>query len=396
MKNASTRNILLVASLLLFQYCGNAQNQEESRTTQPVSIAEKEKPNQVTFVFAGDVMGHDSQINSAYDPKSRSYNYSPNYEYIAPYIKHADVAVANLEVTLAGPPFKGYPQFSSPDQLAIALEEAGFDLIITANNHSLDRGKSGLTRTYNVLDTMDFMKAGTYPSAKARALEHPLIFEKNGIKIALLNYTYGTNGIKPTGGVVVNMIQPETIKEELAIARQHDPDFIIATMHWGSEYQREENEYQENLARLLFENGADLVVGSHPHVVQPIKKYGEDQLVAYSLGNYISNQRKRYTDGGIMLEVTIEKDSDGTEIEDYKYLATWVYKNYHDGNVTFQILPPSLYAEITDEVAISAAEKAKMEQFYQDTRQHLQGIKESDFYQKVKQASNIEASQEKE
>lgn len=394
MENNFIRNILLVTSLLLFQYCGNAQNNNESQTTQSTAVAEKEEGNRVTFVFAGDVMGHDSQINSAYDPKTRSYNYSPNYEYIAPYITHADVAVANLEVTLAGPPFKGYPQFSSPDQLAVALEEAGFDLLITANNHSLDRGKSGLVRTYNVLDTMDFMKAGTYPSAKERALEHPLIFEKNGIKIALLNYTYGTNGIKPTGGVVVNMIQPERIKEELAIARQHDPDFIIATMHWGSEYQREENEYQSNLAKLLFENGADLVVGSHPHVVQPIKKYGEDQLVAYSLGNYISNQRKRYTDGGIMLEVTIEKDSAGTAIEDYEYLATWVYKNYHDGKVTFQILPPSLYPEIKNEISISAAEKAKMEQFYQDTRQHLEGIEESDFYKEGKQASVIETSQE--
>lgn len=394
MKNIYVRIIVSVASLLVFQFYANAQNQEDSTATQP--SGEKEKNSVVTFVFAGDVMGHDSQINSAYDPKTDSYDYSPNYQLIAPYIKHADVAVANLEVTLAGPPFKGYPQFSSPDQLAMALQEAGFDLLITANNHSLDRGKNGLVRTYNVLDTMNFMKAGTYPSAKERALEHPLIFKKNSIKIALLNYTYGTNGIKPTGGVVVNMIAPEMIKEELAIARQHEPDFIIATMHWGSEYQREENEYQQSLARLLFENGADLVVGSHPHVVQPIKKYGDDQLVAYSLGNYISNQRKRYTDGGIMLEVTIEKDSAGTEIKNYQYLATWVYKNYHDGKVTFQILPPSLYPEVKDGLPISASEKAKMVQFYQDTREHLQGIEESDFFQKNYQKSKTEVSREME
>jgi 2',3'-cyclic-nucleotide 2'-phosphodiesterase (5'-nucleotidase family) len=387
MKNSFIGNILFATSMLLFSFDNQAQSQQNDSTGQASDtsqISNDFQTKKLTLVFTGDVMGHDSQINSAYDAFSRNYNYRPNYEFVAPYIQHADVAVANLEVTLAGPPFKGYPQFSSPDQLATALQEAGFDLLITANNHSLDRGKRGLIRTYNVLDSMGFLKAGTYPSVEKRALEHPLVFEKNGIKIALLNFTYGTNGIKPTGGVVVNIIQPETIKKELAFVKQHNPDFIIATMHWGSEYQREENEYQQNLAKLLFENGADLVVGSHPHVVQSIKKYGEDKLVAYSLGNYISNQRKRYTDGGIMLEVTIEKDSAGTGIEDFKYLATWVYKKYHDGKVTFQILPPSLYPYIKDRISISASEKAKMEQFYQDTRDHLQGIKESDFYKEGK------------
>lgn len=381
MVNTLARNIFLAATLLLFQFHGNAQSQEVTPNSQPSEHEKKEQVNRVTLVFTGDVMGHDSQINAAYDAVSKSYDYHHNYEFVAPYIQQADVAITNLEVTLAGPPFKGYPQFSSPDHLAVALEKAGFDVVIKANNHALDRGKNGLTRTYNVLDTMGFMQAGTYPSAEKRALEHPLIFEKNGIKIALLNYTYGTNGIKATGGVVVNMIEPEIIKEELAVAKQHEPDFIIATMHWGNEYEREENATQQNLAKMLFENGVHLIVGSHPHVVQPIKKYGEDKVVAYSLGNYISNQRKKYTDGGIMLEVTIEKDSTGTEIEDYQYLATWVYKNYQDGKVTFHILPPSLYPVLKDELPISASEKAKMEQFYQDTQEHLKGIGESDFYQ---------------
>ncbi len=384
MKNSYIRNLFLLKILLLFQFCGNAQHQEKQQTNQLVANKEKEAADKVTLVFAGDVMGHDSQINSAYDPDSRGYDYSPNYKFIAPYIKHADVAIANLEVTLAGPPYKGYPQFSSPDQLAVALQEAGFDLLITANNHSLDRGKSGLIRTYNVLDSMNFLQAGIYPSAKERALEHPLFFEKNGIKIALLNYTYGTNGIKPTGGVIVNMIEPEIIREELAVARQHEPDFIIATMHWGNEYERNENAYQQQLTKMLFDNGVDLVVGSHPHVVQPIERFGEDQLVAYSLGNYISNQRKRYTDGGIMLEVTIEKDSAGTEIKDHKYLATWVYKKYHNGKVTFHILPPGLYPKIEDEISISAAEKEKMDQFYRDTQNHLQGIEETDFFEEIR------------
>ncbi len=160
----------------------------------------------VTIVFAGDIMGHDTQIEGALDSISGTYNYKPTFQYISNYITDADIAVANLEVTLAGPPYSGYPQFSSPDELAEEIKEAGFDILVTANNHALDRGEAGLKRTLDMLDSLGFYRAGTYRDSIEQASIHPLIIEKNSIRIALLNYTYGTNGLKIKPPLRINRI----------------------------------------------------------------------------------------------------------------------------------------------------------------------------------------------
>ncbi|MGC9345082.1 MAG: CapA family protein, partial [Bacteroidales bacterium] len=277
----------------------------------------------------------------------------------------------------AGPPFKGYPQFSSPDDLALAAKNAGFDLFITANNHSLDRRKQGLERTIRVLDSLEIIRTGTFINKQERDLQYPLIIEKNSIRIALLNYTYGTNGLKVEEPNIVNYIDREQIAQDLKKAELADPDFTIVTIHWGKEYQREENSEQQALAQFMVEEDADAVIGSHPHVVQPVKNFtnGEKEaLVVYSLGNFISNQRKRYTDGGILFEMTLTKDSE-TKVTEYNYLPVWVYKPLRrDGGNYFVLLPSHHDRSWYQDFLMPEPEYEKMKLFNDDTFEHLKDL----------------------
>ena len=339
-----------------------------SLTGQPAS--------QLTLLFAGDIMGHDTQIESALRMGGGEYDYSSCFSYVEPYIAAADIAIGNLEVTLAGPPYKGYPQFSSPDALAGALKNAGFDILVQANNHAVDRGKAGLERTLNVLDSMGLIRSGVFRDHRERSVRYPLIVEKNGIRLALLNYSYSTNGIRVTPPNIVNSIDTATIREDLIKAATAEPDFIIALMHWGSEYQLTENSGQQELARFLFRNGTDAIIGSHPHVVQPIREMN-GKLVVYSLGNMISNQRKRYTDGGILFGMTLEK-SDSTRVAGYHYLPVWVHKPLTDRGADFRLVPAAVDSVYWEEMGISNSDAESMQLFLEDTRKNLEGIVELD------------------
>ena len=290
------------------------------------------------LIFAGDIMGHDSQIHSALDESTGQYTYDTCFSLLKPFIDSADIAIANLEVTLAGPVYKGYPQFSSPDELADAVKRAGFDIMINANNHCLDRGKQGLERTIEVLDRKGIIHTGTFRDENERSRTYPLIVEKNGIRLALLNYTYGTNGLKVQDPNIVNYTDTSMIRQDLDRATLAEPDFTIVTIHWGIEYQRTENKQQDDMAAFILDHGADAIIGSHPHVVQPVKMVRDTtsadtsgHLVVFSLGNFISNQRDRYTDGGIITELDLEKTGKGTTIRDYSYLPVWVWKPAKEG-----------------------------------------------------------------
>lgn len=330
--------------------------------------------SELKLVFAGDMMGHDSQIESA--RAGDSYNYDTCFSLIRPLIENADIAIANLEVTLAGQPFKGYPQFSSPDELAISARNAGFDLFITANNHSLDRRKPGLERTNEILDKENIIHTGTFNDETTRARNYPLIIEKNGIRLAILNYTYGTNGLKVQSPNIVNYIDREIIKNDLEKAKLAMPDYTIVTIHWGSEYQRNQNEAQENLAKYILDMGANAIIGSHPHVIQKINSYksgDETKLVVYSLGNFISNQRKRYTDGGILFEMTLKKEGGTTEINQYTYHPLWVYKPKNKAGKEYFVLTPSnRNKDFYDSIEMNPDDYAVMKQFNDDTQSHLE------------------------
>ena len=324
-------------------------------------------------------MGHDGQIKSAWDPKTNSYQYDTCFSMIKELVSSADIALLNLEVTLAGEPYKGYPQFSSPDEIALAAKRAGFDIFITANNHSLDGGKKGLERTIDVLDKNGIIRTGTFKDSLQRAIEYPLIIEKNNIRLAILNNTYGTNGLVVRPPNIVNYIDTAVIMRDLVKAKLAEPDFILMTLHWGLEYQREENKQQRDLADFLLKNGVDAIIGSHPHVIQPIRKYYKNisdstsyNLVVYSLGNFISNQGDRYRDGGLMVEIELQK-AETTKVMDMLTHPVFVYKppKLHGGN-HFVLLPTNEWENMIDIFNMPEADQMYFNTFREDTRDHLE------------------------
>lgn len=288
-------------------------------------------PQKLTLLFVGDLMQHQDQINAAYLPDGR-YDYSECFKYVKEEISKADIAIANLEVTLAGAPYKGYPLFSAPDEYLFAIKEAGFDVLLTANNHCLDRGRKGLERTVLMLDSLQIPYAGTYINKEARAEKYPLLMEQNGFRIALLNYTYGTNGIPITAPNVVNLIDKEIMEYDIETARTLQPDAVIVCIHWGYEYKLLPNQTQKELADWLLSKGVTHIIGAHPHVVQPMELrtdsvYGTRHLVVYSLGNFISNMQAPNTEGGAIVKLELTKDSDDiTRVSDCGYSLVWTMR----------------------------------------------------------------------
>ncbi len=352
-----------------------------------ISHSQQPDTSFLKIVFAGDIMGHDAQIEGAWIDSLGGYDYEPTFRFIKPYLETTDIAVGNLEVTLAGQPYKGYPQFSSPDSLAVEAKKAGFDILLTANNHALDRGQRGFNRTLSVLDSLGLIHAGTYSDSISHVRFYPLIIEKNGVRLAILNYTYGTNGLIIDRPSIVNRIDSLQIGRDIEKAKLADPDFIIVAIHWGIEYERDENKEQQRLAEYMIKKGADAIIGSHPHVIQPVRKYYADRydtskynLIVYSLGNFVSNQRARYKDGGIMFEMTLIKTAKHTRVTDYSYLPAWVYREDTADRSTFYILPVELFLQNERYFSFPDHVRYKLTQFYSDTREHLRQIPENHFY----------------
>jgi len=329
----------------------------------------------VSFLFMGDIMGHDEQIWSAENRENHTYNYDDVFTYIKPLISEADIAIANFEVTLAGVPYKGYPQFSSPVALATACRNAGIDYLVTANNHSADRGKSGITGTINRLDSLGIPHTGTFSDQVAKETLQPLMIRKNGISAALLNYTYGTNGIKIPEPVIVNMLDKEQITLDIEKARTLNPDIIILFLHWGTEYDTIPLKSQEELARYFFSKGVGLIIGSHPHVIQKMVWYKDDPVlsgkaVVYSLGNFVSNQRKPKTDGGSVVRIELTKKENKVTVSNTGYYLTWVYTPIVKYRKKFYILPCSLFENRAD-FFNNSADYIQMMKFINDSRRLL-------------------------
>ncbi len=298
--------------------------------------------NAVSLIFTGDVMGHGKQLESALNPQTNKYEYDYCFKYIKNVFEDADFTIANLEVTLGGKPYKGYPQFSSPDTLAYSLKNAGVDMLVTANNHCMDRRYKGLVRTIDVLDNLNILHTGTFKNQEDRDKNAVVLLEKNNIKIAIVNYTYGTNGIKVKRPETVNLLDEKIISEDLEKAKKLNPDIIISVVHWGWEYQTKANKEQKKMAEFMFEHGANIIIGSHPHVLQPIVMEN-DKVVVYSLGNFISNQRTSPRDGGAIVKLIIEKNNSVTKVKDLAYMLTWVYKPKIEGRTLFTVLPVSAF-----------------------------------------------------
>lgn len=270
------------------------------------------------LIFVGDAMQHQGQLDAAKAIGGNSgYDYSDCFTLIAPDITEADYAVCNLEVPLGGGNnYSGYPCFSAPDSYAAALKDAGFDMFLTANNHCLDRLDKGARRTLEALDSLGVDHIGTYHDSADRERKTPFIKDINGIRFGFLNYTYGTNGIEPREGVEVALIDRDKIAEEIGKTRAAGAEIIVVAIHWGIEYVLLQNRNQEELADFLIDQGADLIIGSHPHVIQPMKvvrneKEDKDVLLVYSLGNFISNMNTADTRGGALVRARVERDGEG-------------------------------------------------------------------------------------
>lgn len=296
--------LLLVLLFSLLRFITGAENVGE--------------PIGADLIFVGDAMQHQGQLDQAREiGDGKSYDYSDCFTLIAPEIISADYAVCNLEVPLGGgPDYTGFPCFSAPDSYAMALKNAGFDMFLTANNHCLDRRDKAARRTISVLDSLRIDHIGTYHDAADREAKVPFIKDIRGIKVGFLNYTYGTNGIEPAEGVEVALIDRDKMADEIRKTREAGAEIIVVAMHWGVEYVLRENQNQRALADFLVDQGVDMVIGGHPHVIQPMEirhndKEDKDVLVVYSLGNFISNMKTDDTRGGALVRARIERDANG-------------------------------------------------------------------------------------
>lgn len=303
----------------------------------------------INMAFTGDIMCHNTIYKDAFDSSNNSYDFSYIFDDVKYNIQTADIAVGNLETTFAGSSkgYSSYPTFNTPENLAYTLKKIGFDVLSTANNHCYDSGYSGIESTINYLDDADISHTGTYKSKEEQ--NQILIKNVKGIKIAFLSFTYGTNGIKVPNdkSYSVNLIDKNLILNQLSLAKDQDPDMICVSMHWGIEYQTSPNSEQKDLADFLFKNGADLIIGNHPHVLQSMEKRDiilddgshKDGFVVYSLGNFLADQNKNYTRDSAILNLNITKVSDDKiKINSATYTPTYIYKDTSKSSNKFKIL----------------------------------------------------------
>jgi len=344
------KRLLTLALLLLLTGCGSAPSTQADASEPPEASEPVVQPNIVsTLAVCGDAMSHMPQTRDAYDSQAGAYDYKPMIRFAKPWIEQADYAVVNLETTFAGgPDYSGFPAFNTPDALGDALKDAGFDLVSTANNHCLDRGYDGMVRTLDVLDNLGLAHVGTYRSAVERAAQNGVhVADVGGIKVAFLSYTYGTNGIplSKSHPDTVNILHTDYMSEaqvldtariadDLAAAEALSPDLIAVIVHWGVEYQTTQNEHQEEIADFLFDHGADVILGSHPHVLQPMEtrtltdRDGTTHtgFVCWSLGNFISSQNDEYTDTTVVLnlELTKNPNTGATDVTKVGYVPLYM------------------------------------------------------------------------
>lgn len=325
-----------------------------------------ETPKRARFVFAGDLMQHYPQVYAARDNNNK-YDYSESFQYIKPIFEQADFAFVNLETTLTTSGYyTGFPLFRSPKEIAGTLRDIGIDITVTANNHIFDGGKHGVHTTLELLDSAGIKHTGVFTDCDSFIKNHPLILQSKNFKVALLNYTYGTNGLPTPNGLSVNRIDSFTIARDIALIDRNQADAIIVFFHWGNEYSRQPSNEQKALAELCHRYGAEIVIGSHPHVIQPITFYQEkdgsiQNITVYSLGNLVSNQRERYRDGGIIVALDIVKEKNKHLKITPSYIPVWVQLP------KYRILPP----DVADTIAMTSYERTTYEQFINDTNNLL-------------------------
>ncbi|MGL4797328.1 MAG: CapA family protein [Paraclostridium sp.] len=371
-KIKNDRKVLIILSILILIFgLGifiNIIRNSKSHAKTYNSVLGSSSSVAITLSAVGDIMIHDDQLKAQYDIDTDSYSFDNNFEYISPYIKDSNLAIANLETTLAGKDAKysSFPKFNSPDSLVTALSNSGFDIISTINNHAYDRGATGLYRTLSVIESEGLESLGT----RNNSSENNFIIKNiNDIRLGVTSFSYGEvsknrtalNGLSVSNSDKdnINIFDYkdvdnafESIKKTLDNMNENETDLQVLVIHWGNEYNRMPNDFQKKLAKMLCDYGVDIIIGSHPHVVQPIEMIKSDEsdnetLVVYSLGNFLSNQRKEilnknYTEDGIIVNIGITKnlETNETKVSQVEYIPTWVNKYKDSSNqLNYEIIP---------------------------------------------------------
>ena len=387
-----------------------AELQPEGEPPVQTEVAQPEEPvpiiktSTATVAATGDVLMHYPVIKTGLDSATGEYNFDSIFTYFDDYVSAADYAVANLETTLCGLDngykYQGYPRFNCPDGIVGSMQRAGFDMLLTANNHTYDTGETGFLRTLSVIDGSGLARLGTNADGSEPKYT---IQDVNGIKIGMICYTYETedddlvhkslNGIRLTekASGLINTFSYQRLEEFYAELEGHlkamkaeGAQASILFLHWGNEYQTQENDYQRAMAQAVCDLGVDVIVGGHPHVVQPVELLtsqteAEHRTVClYSMGNAVSNQRIEqipsaggYTEDGVLFRVTFARYSDGTILlESADVLPTWVNltTGVESGKKAYEIIP--LDRSITDwknAFTLTEEEYAEAEKSYERT-----------------------------
>ncbi len=359
--------LFILSSFSSFQFLGNKHAIEEIKSDSTVSV---------TITAVGDLMCHSDEYKYAHF-ESDSFNFVPFFSEVQHHFNKSDFLLGNLETVTAGKErgYSGYPFFNSPDDFVESLSKIGFDLLWTSNNHSLDQGEKGILRTLDVIRNNNINYVGTFISEKDR--DSIRQYDIKGLKLVVLAYSYGTNGNPIPAGknYLINLIDTSLLKKDINSAKEYKPDLILVYFHFGEEYQRKPNEYQEYIANFTFSCGADIIIGSHPHVLQGYnffisnKSNLDSGFVAYSLGNFISNQQWRYSDAGVILNLFIEKRLISNEIKiRSQFIPTWVFKGEIDGKKQYRILESENSRDESIYTFLNNQQRKKMKEADVDSR----------------------------
>ncbi len=348
----------------------NLDGETPTAQTETTTAPAEETTNmisRVSLVAVGDNLIHNTLI-SAGEQEDGTLDYTSFYANIKNDISSADVAVINQETILGGSTFEytGYPTFNSPWEIGTAAIDAGFDIFTCATNHSLDKGYSGIEQECKFFsEHPEVVHVGTNTSQEE--YNSILYYEKNGIKFAILNYTYGTNGIPiPEGREwCVNMMDKDKITTDVKAAREN-ADVVIVFPHWGTENSTEVSDYQREYVSLFSELGVDIVIGTHPHVLQPVEwvtneTTGKKMLVYYSLGNFISHQTSLNQLCGGMAQIQIEKKGDEVSITSAKLTPVVCWYKSTNGKYAFSVYKLSDY---TEELGTSHAQSGATPEYF--------------------------------
>lgn len=330
----------LKETLELTEMQGPAETQKPIETLEPIVTP---KPTAIpedsyaTIVSFGDTLCHKPVFNAAYDEETGIYEFSPMFKYVEKYFENSTINIGNCESPMAGEErgYSGYPTFNCPAHLAVDLKELGVDVMTTANNHCLDKGFSGLSSTLEYLDSSGIAHVGT---ARTEEEQDTILFKDlNGIKTAFLAYTYGTNGIPIPSEkqFCVNLIDEELILKQINQSKEEGAELIVVSMHWGVEYQTTENAEQDRLAEFLIKNDVQVILGCHPHVLQPMKMIsvqtdeGEEKegLVIFSQGNFFSNQTSKNTKNTAIFNIEVKKSGKTGKVTVSKVTYAPIYMN---------------------------------------------------------------------